>query len=89
MDRETIDMYIKWEELNDSNIEGLSIQELFNLKFELLQLREEILERLDQIDSQKENLTNYPNPLALYLYNNDPHDSPFQKLHCCQQFQLL
>ena len=50
MDRETIDMYIKWEELNDSNIEGLSIQELFDLKFEILSLREEILERLGEID---------------------------------------
>ena len=53
MDRETIDMYIKWEELNDSNIEGLSVQELFDLKFEILRLREEILERLDVIDSRK------------------------------------
>jgi len=53
MARETIDMYIKWEELNDSNIKGLSVQELFDLKFEILSLREEILERLDVIDSRK------------------------------------
>ena len=56
MDRETIDMYIKWEELNDSNIEGLSVQELFDLKFEILRLREEILVRLDEIDSRKKKI---------------------------------
>ena len=49
MDRETIDMYIKWEELNDSKIKGKSVQELFDLKFEILRLREEILERLDEL----------------------------------------
>ena len=56
MDKETIDMYINWEELNDSNIQGLSVQELFDLKFEILRLREEILERLDEI-KQNSNLS--------------------------------
>ena len=50
MDRETIDMYIKCEELNDSNIQGLSVQELFDLNFEILRLRDEILERFDKND---------------------------------------
>ena len=50
MDRETIDLYCKWEELNDTELEGLSLQELFDLKSEILQLRHEILDRLEGMD---------------------------------------
>jgi len=53
MEREAIDQYCKWEELNHTLLEGLSLQELFDLKFEILRLRDEILKRLDRMDGEK------------------------------------
>jgi len=49
MDRETIDLYLEYLELIDTDIEDMSLEELFNLRFEILRLREIILQRLDEI----------------------------------------
>ncbi len=49
MDRETIDLYCEYEELIDKDIQGLSLEELFELRFEILRLQKIIMERLDRI----------------------------------------
>ena len=49
MDRETIELYCEYEVLIDKDIKGLSLQELFDLKFEILRLKEEILKRLEEV----------------------------------------
>lgn len=49
MDRETIDLYCEYEVLIDTEIKGLSVQELFDLRFEILRLKKIILEKLDEI----------------------------------------
>ena len=38
MDRETIDLYIRYEGLSDTEIQDMSIQELFDLRHDMLEL---------------------------------------------------
>ena len=38
MDRETIDLYIRYETLSDTDIQSMGIQELFDLRHEMLEL---------------------------------------------------
>ena len=38
MDRETIDLYTRYEGLNDADIQQMSIQELFDLRHDMLDL---------------------------------------------------
>ncbi len=38
MDRETIDLYIRYEGLNETDIQEMSIQELFDLRHDMLEL---------------------------------------------------
>jgi hypothetical protein len=38
MDRETIDLYLRYEALNNTDIQGMGIQELFELRHDMLEL---------------------------------------------------
>ena len=38
MDREMIDLYTRYEGLNDADIQQMSIQELFDLRHDMLEL---------------------------------------------------
>jgi len=48
MDRENLDVYIKFKELNPSVFQGMSIQELFDLRHDLLELRNHLGELLNE-----------------------------------------
>ena len=49
MEREIMVLYCQYEDLIDRDIQGLSLEELFELRFEVLMLRKTIMERLDTI----------------------------------------
>lgn len=51
MEREIMDLYCQYEELIYKDIQGLSLEELFDLKFEILRLRKIIMEKLDVIQA--------------------------------------
>lgn len=38
MDRETINLYLRYEALNDTDIQSMGIQELFELRHDMLEL---------------------------------------------------
>ena len=42
MDRETINLYIRYETLSDTDIQSMSIQELFDHRHGLLQLQNKL-----------------------------------------------
>jgi len=42
MDRETIDLYIRYETLSDTDIQSMGIQELFDHRHGLLQLQNKL-----------------------------------------------
>ena len=42
MDRETIDLYIRYETLSDTDIQNMGIQELFDHRHGLLQLQNKL-----------------------------------------------
>ena len=48
MDRETTDIYVKFKELNKTVFQGMSIQELFDLRHEMLEFRNKLGELLKQ-----------------------------------------
>ena len=50
---ESIELYCEYEVLIDKDIKGLSLQELFDLKYEILRLKAEILKRLEKIDKSE------------------------------------
>ena len=50
MEREIMELYCEYEELIHKDIQGLSLQELFDLKFEIVRLRKVIMEKLDEVD---------------------------------------
>ena len=49
MDIETIELYCEYEVLIDKDIKGLSLQELFDLKFEILRLTKVLMEKLGEV----------------------------------------
>ena len=49
MERETMELYCENEELLYKDIKGMTLQELFDHKFEILRLRKVIMEKLDEI----------------------------------------
>lgn len=42
MDRETIDLYVRYEGMNDTVFKGMSIQELFELRHDMLELKNKL-----------------------------------------------
>ena len=56
MDIEAIELYCEYEVLIDKYIKGLSLLELFDLKFEILRLRDKgliMIEALDKEDKRR------------------------------------
>ncbi|MEL4456923.1 hypothetical protein [Lutimonas vermicola] len=48
MDRETLDVYLKYERLDKTVFQGMSIQELFDLRHDMLAFRNKLGELLKQ-----------------------------------------
>ena len=48
MDRETINLYSRYEALSETDIQGMSIQELFDHRHSILELRNKLGELLNE-----------------------------------------